>query len=99
MIGYRNAYRPAFAMAQGAAASAQVSPQDLTQMQKRLAIALGSAETLFGVLSTWVGVRAGLNERGLFSALGWIVAAGGGVFTLVNLLGTVGMIASTQQKA
>jgi hypothetical protein len=94
MIGYRNIYRPAYAMAQGAAAPAvpPPTPTQLTEVQRKLAITLGSAETLFGVLSTWVGVRAGLNEKGLFSALGWVVAAGGGVFTMVNLLGTIGMI-------
>jgi hypothetical protein len=100
MIGYRNIYRPVYAMAQGAAAApaVPVNPVELTQMQRRLAITLGSAETLFGALSTWVGVRAGLNEKGIFSAMGWIVAAGGGVFTMINLLGTIGMIA-TQPKA
>ena|SRR5579871_1921825 len=101
MIGYRNIYRPAYAMAQGTPTVPGVAPTpaELTQVQRRLAITLGSAETLFGVLSTWVGVRAGLNEKGLFSALGWVVAAGGGVFTMVNLLGTIGMVASTQPKA
>lgn len=95
MIGYRQHYRPAFAMAQAPATTAapSVTPtSSLTTTQRHMAIALGSAETLFGALATWVGVRAGLREKGVFSALGWAVAAGGGLFAMVNLLGTVGMI-------
>lgn len=97
MIGYQQVYRPAYAMAQTPAASVATSPAAaLTSAQRNLAIALGSAETAFGALSTWVGVRAGMHEKGLFSALGWIVAAGGGLFTLVNLLGTIGMVTETK---
>ncbi len=95
MIGYQQAYRPVFArLAQPAAPSvAPAAPSSaLTSSQRTMAIALGSAETAFGALSTWVGVRAGLNEKGIFSILGWTVAAGGSLFTLVNLLGTLGMI-------
>lgn len=93
MIGYQQAYRPAYAhLAQPAAPAVVPAAAPLASSQRTMAIALGSAETAFGALSTWVGVRAGLNEKGIFSVLGWTVAAGGGLFTLVNLLGTLGMI-------
>lgn len=96
MIAYQQMYRPAYARLAQAPAAAP-TPAELTNTQRNMAIALGSAETLFGVVSTWVGVRAGLREKGIFSVLGWAVAAGGGLFAMVNLLGTVGMIA--QPKA
>ncbi len=69
--------------------------QAITPAQRNMAIALGAAETGFGVVSTWVGVRAGMREKGVFSALGYVVAAGGALFTAVNLLGTLGMMART----
>jgi len=104
VIQYQQMYRPAYAGLAQAPAGGPVpavppvparGPAPLTSNQRTMAIALGSAETAFGALSTWVGVRAGLREKGIFSILGWAVAAGGGLFTVVNLLGTVGMISRT----
>lgn len=97
MIQYQNAFRPVqVRLAQTPLpmpAPAAPSAPAITPGQRSLAIALGTAETGFGIISTWVGVRAGMREKGIFSALGYVVAAGGGLFTIVNLLGTLGMIA------
>jgi hypothetical protein len=96
MVGYQNAFRPASVrLAQAPAAPA--ATVSVTPAQRNMAIALGAAETGFGVVATWVGVRAGMREKGIFSALGYAVAAGGGLFALVNLMGTVGMLAGADK--
>lgn len=91
MLGYQYQFRPA----QQVRLAQQTAPTvtAITPAQRSMAIGLGLAETGFGVVATWVGVRAGMREQGIFSVLGYAVAAGGGLFTLVNLLGTLGMIA------
>ncbi len=99
MLGYQYAFRPApVQLAQAQTPPAPAAPA-ITPGQRKMAIALGAAETGFGVVATWVGVRAGMRESGAFSALGYVVAAGGGLFTLVNLLGTLGMIAGSDKAA
>lgn len=72
-----------------------VDPQAITPGQRKAAIALGAAQTGFGVVASWIGVRAGMKERGIFSVLGYAVAAGGVLFAGTNLLGTLGMISKT----
>lgn len=94
MVHFENRFRPfPVQLAQAAQVPAPAPAPAITPGQRRMAIALGAAETGFGVVSTWVGVRAGMREKGIFSTLGYVVAAGGGLFTLVNLLGTLGLVA------
>lgn len=100
MYGYQQQYRPVYAypaMAQGPAAAPAPAPSPaaaLTPGQRTGAIVIGSAETAFGIAASWIGVRAGLKDKGVFSVLGWVVAAGGAVFTVINLAGTIGVIRS-----
>lgn len=93
MVGYQQQYRPAYAsLAQPAApAVPPPAPTGLTPGQRTGVLVLGTAETLFGAAAAWVGIRAGIKEKGVFKFLGWGVAAGGAVFALINLLGTVGI--------
>lgn len=94
MLAYKNAFRPTqVRLAQ--TLSPIVPPPQITPGERRAAIALGAAQTGFMVVACWVGVRAGMRERGLFSTLGYVVAAGGALFAATNLLGTLGMISKT----
>lgn len=91
MLAYKNAFRPTqVRMAQ--TPSPITPPSQITPGQRSAAIALGAAQSGFGVVASWVGVRAGMRERGIFSTLGYVVAAGGALFAATNLLGTLGML-------
>ena len=101
MYPYQQAYQPAYAFRMAQQAPPAQLPQapaaalpGLTSGQRTGAIVLGSAETVFGVAAAWVGVRAGLREKGLFSVLGWVVAGGGALVGLINLVGTLGVAKS-----
>lgn len=54
------------------------------------------AGLLFGGLTAWVGIRAGVKEKGIVSAAGWFSGIGGGLIGLFNLvsLAAVGMAAA-----
>jgi hypothetical protein len=96
MYSYQQTFRPGwgYRIAQGPAAPPAAPVAALTPGQRTGAIVLGSAETAFGFAAAWVGVRAGMKDKGIFSILGWAVAAGGTLFGLVNLAGTVGVAKS-----
>jgi hypothetical protein len=64
----------------------------IAPFEHNAAIGLGAAMTAFGALATFVGARAGMREAGVYSALGWVTAAGGALFTLTNLFGTLANI-------
>lgn len=96
MLAYKNVFRPTqVRLADASLAqtpSPIVPPSSITPGERTAAIALGAAQAGFGVVASWVGVRAGMRERGIFSALGYVVAAGGALFAGTNLLGTLGLI-------
>lgn len=94
MLAYKNAFRPtAVRLAQTPLPMAPVIV--VTPGERRAAIAIGAVQTGFGVVASWVGVRAGMREKGVFSTLGYVVAAGGALVAATNLLGTLGMIAKS----
>lgn len=94
MLAYQSAFRPTVVrLAQ--TPSPIVQPTVITPGQRSAAIALGAAQTAFGIVAFAVGARAGMKEHGAFSTLGYVVAAGGALFGAVNLLGTIGMVAKS----
>src|SRR5262245_11649223 len=96
MIAYQQMYYPAYTRLAQATPTPLVPPARtepaLTVGQQHAAIALGTAQTVFGVGAAWVGARAGMRDKGFYAILGWAVAVGGGLFAGINLLGTLGMV-------
>lgn len=99
MISYRQQYQPAFQPRLAQAPLVQPTPviPAPTAGQRQLALALGAGQTAFGVVATWTGVRMGLRDKGPFRILGWATAVGGGLFTAINLMGTLGTLATPAQ--
>lgn len=91
MLAYQHTFRPtSVRLAQTPLPMAPTMV--ITPGERRAAIVIGAAQTGFGVVASWVGVRAGMRERGVYSTLGYVVAAGGALVAATNLLGTLGMI-------
>lgn len=44
-------------------------------------------DTAFSAGATWVGINTGVRTSGLLSILGWVVGIGGGLRTIVDLVG------------
>lgn len=55
-------------------------------------LGIGLLMTAMGAAGTWVGVNAGLKEKGWLAAAGWTTAVAGGLFGLVSLVGAVQLL-------
>ena len=53
----------------------------------------GAALLALSAATVWVGVDTGLKRKGLLMFAGWTVAAAGAVAGLINLAGTIGIVA------
>lgn len=53
----------------------------------------GAALLALSAATVWVGVDTGLKRKGLLKVAGWVVAGAGAVAGLINLAGTIGVVA------
>lgn len=79
-------YRPAYVPANGQPLAHRLGQSVVPESSgKTGTIMMGVAGTALGVATAVIGVRAGLKEKGFYSALGWLVGAGGVILGFVNI--------------
>lgn len=90
MVRYKPpAYRPP-AFRPGTHRSGKLGAAPLTE---KVLVGTAAGTVVFAGLSTWVGINTGLNEKGLLSVAGWIVAAGSGLYAGFMIAQVIGALA------
>jgi len=93
VLAYRPVLVPVRFLAQGTPAQAAAKAPEPVPERCKVAeeILFGIGGTVFGAAAAWVGARSGLRDKGPYSALGWGVAAVGGLFAVFSAAGALGL--------
>lgn len=93
MITYRAAYRPISPSARlGVARLDPGTPPPSPERVKTMMVLAGAGMLVVSGATVWVGLRAGLRDRGWASLAGWVAAAAAGVAGVMDVVATAGLL-------